>query len=560
MNKTQTTAAGLVLAITGSAMAAFPSFDDLAVGTTYLPGDSFTSDGVLVKLDAFQWANGNWTNGGEARVTTDLWAHGSANELNTNNINARYNFVDTIGAQTSVTLLFGEYGGNINIAVNGDFTNVHNFIDVHGATLGGCSITVLYGGFGNDHGALRIEAGTDDLIEELTIGGQELAVDIDGDDCEISFDGLPVGDEYWHGTTFWTDGVPVDVQTFILSDGTPYTAGRVIVSDAMLACGSGNEILPTNANAAFRFHAISPAENVSFRFFDAAGEGTNNINVAINGDFRNVMNYMDLDEETIGGVYFDVVEGGYGDDCGRVELTGVVNHLVLGGQQDAVDCLEWDWLDDPQDCEPSYEDLNSGDVYVVADGFATGDYHYGVEHFTWSNGTDTYNGYVSVENSGMACSMDNELHYNNATTTIKRLDGRWMKDVSFKFGEYGGNINLEINGVFANFENMLDINGAVIGGVTVTVDWGGTGNDCGQVSLTGDVEYLRMGGQEYWVDCFAAEATDPAVPGDVDGDGDADINDVLAMLAAWGTSDANADLNGDGTVDVNDLLILLAEL
>ncbi len=554
-NTRTTTVASVLLAVTGTAWAAFPSFDDLAVGTTYAVGDTFTSDGVLVKLDAFQWANGNWTNGGEARVTTDLWAHGSANELNTNNINARYNFVDSVGPQPSITLLFGEYGGNINFAVNGDFANIDNFIDVDGVWLGGCSISVVSGGLGNDHGVLKISAGPDDLIEELTIGGQELAVDIAGDDCEVSFDGLPLGAEYWIGSTFWTDGIPVDVQAFIQHDGTPYTAGRVIVADSLLACGSGYEILPTNANAAFRFHTVSPVENLAFRFFDAAGDPTNNINVAINGDFRNVSNYIDLDGDIIGGVQFNVVEGGYGDDCGRVECVGVVNHLVLGGQQDAVDCLEWDWIDEPQDCEPSYEDLIAGDVYLVGAGFATGDYHYGVEHFTWSNGVDTYDGYVAVDNSGLACSAGNELRYNNATTLIKRLDGASMANVSFKFGEYGGNINLEINGDFANFENMQQVHGAVIGGVTVSVDWGGNGNDCGQVSLDGTVESIRMGGQEYWVDCFAADAV---VPGDVNGDGVVTVDDLLALLAAWGSNDPAADLDGDGVVGVDDLLVLLS--
>ena len=48
--------------------------------------------------------------------------------------------------------------------------------------------------------------------------------------------------------------------------------------------------------------------------------------------------------------------------------------------------------------------------------------------------------------------------------------------------------------------------------------------------------------------------------GDIDGDGDADINDLLALLAAWGSSNANADLNGDGTVDINDLLVMLSAL
>ena len=86
--KTMSTAIGCTLILSSAAFAAFSSFDDLATGTIYNPGDTFTSDGINVKVQDFQWADGTWTSGGHARVSTDWWAHGSYNELNTNNTNA----------------------------------------------------------------------------------------------------------------------------------------------------------------------------------------------------------------------------------------------------------------------------------------------------------------------------------------------------------------------------------------------------------------------------------------------------------------------------------------
>ena len=44
---------------------------------------------------------------------------------------------------------------------------------------------------------------------------------------------------------------------------------------------------------------------------------------------------------------------------------------------------------------------------------------------------------------------------------------------------------------------------------------------------------------------------------DVDGDGMVGVNDVLAVVAAWGTADPDADVDGDGTVGTNDLLAVI---
>ncbi len=50
------------------------------------------------------------------------------------------------------------------------------------------------------------------------------------------------------------------------------------------------------------------------------------------------------------------------------------------------------------------------------------------------------------------------------------------------------------------------------------------------------------------------------MPGDFDGNGVVDVNDLLVIIAAWGscTGDCQADLNGDGVVDVLDILEILA--
>lgn len=42
--------------------------------------------------------------------------------------------------------------------------------------------------------------------------------------------------------------------------------------------------------------------------------------------------------------------------------------------------------------------------------------------------------------------------------------------------------------------------------------------------------------------------------GDLDGSGSVDVNDILLVLAAFGSADPSGDTNGDGIVDVNDIL------
>ena len=46
--------------------------------------------------------------------------------------------------------------------------------------------------------------------------------------------------------------------------------------------------------------------------------------------------------------------------------------------------------------------------------------------------------------------------------------------------------------------------------------------------------------------------------GDIDGDGNVNVTDLLMIIADWGSNDSSADLDGDGIVAVGDLLIAIA--
>jgi hypothetical protein len=51
----------------------------------------------------------------------------------------------------------------------------------------------------------------------------------------------------------------------------------------------------------------------------------------------------------------------------------------------------------------------------------------------------------------------------------------------------------------------------------------------------------------------------PLCPEDINNDGDVDVNDLVAVIVAWGTSDAAADVNDDSIVDVNDLVAVITK-
>ena len=46
-------------------------------------------------------------------------------------------------------------------------------------------------------------------------------------------------------------------------------------------------------------------------------------------------------------------------------------------------------------------------------------------------------------------------------------------------------------------------------------------------------------------------------PEDTNGDGNVDVDDLVAVILAWGTADRCADVNGDGFVNVDDLVALI---
>ena len=142
-------------------------FEDLALDTEYVHDDVFTSSGVDILVDTFFWSNGQGTDNGFSRVENGGLAGGAGQELQLNNVNLDFMLpADT----TAISVLFGEYGGNVNLSVNGVLENEFDF-DLMPGTIGGVDVDVQDLG-----GALGMITLTGD-VTQFAIGGQELWID-----------------------------------------------------------------------------------------------------------------------------------------------------------------------------------------------------------------------------------------------------------------------------------------------------------------------------------------------------------------------------------------------
>ncbi|NQV31364.1 MAG: cadherin-like domain-containing protein [Phycisphaeraceae bacterium] len=142
--------------------------EDLALGAIYHVGNTFTTSSVPVEVKAFLGSNGLWTGSGVVRVENGGSAGGTGLELTLENANLAFNFPVS---PKILNIRFGQYGGNLNLKLNGEFRNFHRFSDINGATIGGTLVTVIQGP--GPTGILRLHG----TVNSLVLGGQKLTLD-----------------------------------------------------------------------------------------------------------------------------------------------------------------------------------------------------------------------------------------------------------------------------------------------------------------------------------------------------------------------------------------------
>jgi probable HAF family extracellular repeat protein len=116
------------------------------------------------------------------------------------------------------------------------------------------------------------------------------------------------------------------------------------------------------------------------------------------------------------------------------------------------------------------------------------------------------------------------------------------------------NLNNQSRAFLWHQGTMYDLNDLLIDGDSqISYLWSAVGiNNAGQIAAAA---FVTEGPNPP----TAIALLTPVPPGDLDGDGDVDINDLTLLLSQYGCqADCTADLDGDGDVDLNDLTILLS--
>jgi hypothetical protein len=186
----------------------------------------------------------------------------------------------------------------------------------------------------------------------LCLNGDRLP-DVFGDRGQITvdFEDLDIARRFSVGDRFMASGVEITAKEFQLRDGTPIGNGFATVVEDGRAGGSGREIRVSGINLGFDFGGPAASE-LSLRFAHSRLD----LNIEINGEFRNVDSFSDIDGQTIGGVEVSHVAGVApgGGTQGMLTLSGTITSFAIGGRQLWIDDVTFSQEQPPVEIPPGW--------------------------------------------------------------------------------------------------------------------------------------------------------------------------------------------------------------
>lgn len=148
-----------------------------------------------------------------------------------------------------------------------------------------------------------------------------------------------------------------------------------------------------------------------------------------------------------------------------------------------------------------FEGLEAGAEFDVGESFSEAGIAATAGPFENASGNTIESGVVRVDTRSRAGGTGQDLQLSQASLAFD-LPGSFAATL-VTFGELGGNVNLRVNGDQRNVADVLDLDGAVVGGVRVSVAMVGGDRAHGQLRLDADssrIEDLAIGGAELWID------------------------------------------------------------
>ncbi|WP_461533880.1 hypothetical protein [Sinomicrobium sp.] len=315
-------------------------------------------------------------------------------------------------------------------------------------------------------------------------------------DCEasIDFEDQTLNETFTPGVNFTASEHSVYIGDFTFGDGTSYAEDTAQIQNSISPDSTGLRLWFENTKAGFYFGG--DLSGLSLRYSDYGG----NSNIVVNGELVIFKEFSEIDGTTISGVDISarIDTPSYISDLGILQLDGDIRSFAIGGQELAVDNLCVQYAETSGDCDVNmaFEDQTLGEVLTYGDEITASGYTVNLQEFTFGDGDTTDEGEVYVSNNLMAGGSGLDIGFNNLNANFDFDTG--ISGLSMRYGAYGGNLNIEINGEFVNFEQFSEIDGTTIGGVELSLPV--YGGDRGILKLSGTISSLLIGGQELWID------------------------------------------------------------
>ncbi len=475
----------------------------------------FVENGIHVTVEYFEWVGGGGTFG-NCDVIDGTSVYGTGNAMWTSNINLGFDFFALGFVPNKVSFDFNDSGGNENISVNGSTVFVGELMMA--IMPSGISI-----GFTNMGSYMR--ATLTGPITSLMVGGQEFSIDNvcaeyieDPNEC-VDFELLPLGAQYGNGINtqgdviFTENDIPVSVEYFEWIGGGG-TFGTCNVVDVSGSIGTGQGMWTSNINLRFNLNNLGYVPNwVTFDFGDYGVEE----NISVNGSPVYVGELMGAVLPS--DVSFYIADYGTFHRATIICLDGI-SEFMVGGQEFEIDNICHDHVNFDSYCV-DFETLALGSMYgtgINSPGdviFTQNSIPVSVEEFLYVTGGTTF-GFAEVMNSsGIGTGQDMRLGNINLMFDFDAI-GMIPDFVTFDFADYGGEENLGINDepIFAGELTMATVPPGFVASFSMS-------GDIGQCIITGPVEKLIVGGQEFFIDNVCAHFIQTSI-GEPAGQGHAD--------------------------------------